>query len=111
MTPTTKATVVTIGVLFGFAAIPVLLIMLANWLLVITIAITYSAVLYLFLTEMYQVIRGELLRPMLEDQKAISGFDGDPMKIHFYKGFRKYFNGEVDEQGLQHWLERHRPQI
>ena len=111
MTPHAKAMWQTLAVLAAIATVPVLMVVLADYLNVIVIAITYITVFVLFFREMYLTIRAELIRPMLEDQQATAAFEGDPLKLHFYRGFRKYFDGDVNEQGLQHWLEQHRPQI
>jgi hypothetical protein len=111
MTPQAKAIWQTVAVLVAGTAVPVLMVVLADYLNIIVIAVTYSAVLVLFFREMYLTINAALLRPMVEDQQATAAFEGDPLKLHFYRGFRKYFDGDVSEQELQHWLERHRPQI
>jgi LPS O-antigen subunit length determinant protein (WzzB/FepE family) len=109
MTPTTKATVITVAALISIAAVPVLLVVLQDWLAVIAIAVIYPAVLYLFFKNMYDLIRTELLQRMLEDKRIIDSFDNDPLKIHFYRGFKKYFDGDLDADRLKHWLEQHRP--
>lgn len=111
MTPHAKAMWQTLAALAAITTVPVLMVVLADYLNVIVIVVTYSTVLVLFFREMYLTIRAELIRPMLEDQQATTAFEGDPLKLHFYRGFRKYFDGDVNEQGLQHWLEQHRPQI
>lgn len=111
MTPQIKAMWQTLAVLAAITTVPVLMVVLADYINIIAIAVTYSTVLVLFFREMYLTIRAELIRPMMEDQQATTAFEGDPLKLHFYRGFRKYFDGDVNEQGLQHWLEQHRPQI
>lgn len=111
MTPQTKATVITVCVLVGMVIVPVTLIVLRDWLLAAAVIVIYSFVLWLFFSEAYRVLRQYFLAPMIEDQQATQAFNGDPLKMHFYRGFRKFFNGNVNEQELQHWLERHRPQI
>ena len=111
MTPQTKATLITVSVLASMVLVPVVLIVLRVWLLAAAVVVIYSVLLWLFFSEMYKLLREYFLSPMLEDQQATHAFNGDPLKLHFYRGFRKFFNGDVNEQELQHWLERHRPQI
>lgn len=111
MTPQTKAQVLTLAALVSVVAVPVLLIALHDWFYVMVIAVTYGAVLALFFREMYLIVNAELLRPIIEDQQATESFAGDPLKLHFYRGFRKFFDGNLDQDQLQHWLEHHRPQI
>ena len=109
MTPTTKSTVVTVSALVSIVMVPVLLVVFRDWIMVFIIAIVYAVLLYLFCTEMYQEIRRNLLIGLEEDQRVIDGFHGDPLKIHFYRGFIKHFRGDLTLEQLQHWLEHHRP--
>jgi len=39
--------------------------------------------------------------------KIFHSFHGDPEKIRFYKGFKKFFNGDVNAKQLQQWFENH----
>jgi hypothetical protein len=111
MTPQTKASLTAAALLTSLVVVPAVLIAFRDWVLAVTVFVIYSAVVWLFLSEMYQLLKQYFLSPMIEDQQATAGFEGDPLKLHFYRGFRKYFDGEVNEEQLQHWLERHRPQI
>lgn len=105
----TKATVFTVTALLSMVAVPVLLVVLRDWLAVITIAVIYPVIIWLFVVNMYKEIRHVILLPLLADEQAIQSLGGDPLKIHFYRGYKKYFDGDLDADGLQLWLQNHRP--
>ncbi len=105
----TKATVLTVTALFSMVAVPVALIMLRDWLAVMAIAVIYPVIVWLFVINMYKEIRHVVLLPLLADEQAMQSLGSDPLKIHFYRGFKKYFDGDLDADGLQQWLQHHRP--
>ena len=43
----------------------------------------------------------------IQEQQIYHQFNGDPEKIRFYKGFKKYFDGELNIDELEHWFKHH----
>jgi hypothetical protein len=43
----------------------------------------------------------------IEEERVFHSFGGDPEKIRFYRGFKKYFDGDVNAKQLQQWFENH----
>ena len=109
MSPAIKATVITISVLMSIIVVPVLLVILHEYFYITVIAVVYSAFLYLFFTSMYELIRNEMLEELLDDEHATAAFHNDPLKIHYYRAFKKHFKGGLSLDGLEHYLEKHRP--
>jgi len=46
-------------------------------------------------------------RHEIEEEEILHRFHNDPEKIRFYKGFKKYFAGELSIEGLDQWFEHH----
>lgn len=111
MTPVTKASVTAGAVLASFVLVPAVLIVFRDYVLITLIFVVYSAVLILFFTEMYWEIRRHLLRRLEEDEKATEAFAHNPLAMHYYRGFRKYFDGDLDEDQLKTYLQHHRPRV
>ncbi len=111
MTPVTKASVTAGAVLASIVIVPAVLIVFKDYVLITLIFVVYSAVLVLFFTEMYWQIRSHLLRRLEEDEEVTQAFAHSPLAMHYYRGFRKYFDGDLDKDQLETWLKRHRPDV
>jgi len=56
----------------------------------------------------YEEVVAYIKREQLQEQEITHRFHGRPDAIRFYRAYKKYFDGDIDEQGLKHWLEHHR---
>ena len=61
----------------------------------------------LFAYYTYQEFLPEIRRTQLEEAEIMARFDGDPEKIRFYRGFKKYFDGSLSAEGLEQWFLNH----
>jgi hypothetical protein len=107
MNPVTKTLLIVLGSILGIFLVPLLLIIFHEYLnafFAITLFIT-CFVLFGYYT--YQEIYPEIMRKHLEDESIIHGFNGDPEKIRFYRGFKKHFDGELDLKQLEKWFMNH----
>jgi hypothetical protein len=107
MNPVTKTLLIVLGSILGVFLVPLLLIIFHEYLnafFAITLFIT-CFVLFGYYT--YQEIYPEIMRKHLEDESIIHGFNGDPEKIRFYRGFKKHFDGELDLKQLEKWFMNH----
>ena len=111
MTPVTKASVIAGSVLASIVLVPTVLIVFRDYVLITLIFVVYSAVLVLFFTEMYWEIRRHLLRKLEEDEEVTHAFAHSPLAMHYYRGFRKYFDGDLNKDQLETWLKHHRPRV
>ena len=107
MNPVTKTLLILLGSIFSMFMVPAILILLRDYLLAILCIMLFVSCFGLFTyyayIECYQII----LAKQLEEEEIFLSFQGDPEKIRFYKGFKKYFDGEINAEGLQKWLENH----
>jgi len=42
-----------------------------------------------------------------EEEEIFHRFSGNKEKIRFYKGYKKYFDGDLDIEGLKQWFIHH----
>jgi len=56
---------------------------------------------------LYLEILPVLVREHLEEQEIMHQFAGDKEKIRFYRGFKKYFDGDFGPEGLKKWFMNH----
>jgi hypothetical protein len=111
MKPETETLILVIGSLLGFLLIPTLLIVLHVYVLAILfiglMVATLALTVYYGYIELLPIIK----QKHLLDEELEHRFHGDPNKIKFYKGFMKYFEGGLDQEGLKHWFEKHPTKI
>jgi hypothetical protein len=56
---------------------------------------------------LYLEILPILIREHLQEQEIIQRFAGNKEKIRFYRGFKKYFDGDFNAEGLKKWFMNH----
>jgi hypothetical protein len=107
MKPETETLLLVIGSLLGFLLLPIILITFRDYLLaIITIFLfitSFAIVIYYGYIELLPVIK----KKHNEEKEIAQLFGNDPEKMRFYKGFKKYFDGDVNADGLKLWLETH----
>lgn len=93
--------------MFGIFLIPAILIALRAYLYAIiaigTIVTCFALFIYYLYLEIYPII----VREHLEEQEIMHRFNGDKEKIRFYKGFKKFFDGDFGVEGLKKWFMNH----
>ena len=108
MNPVTKTLLIVSSSILGVFIVPLILILLHDYLLAILAITLFISCFLLFGHYMYIELYPIILEKQLEEEKIFHSFHGDPEKIRFYKGFKKYFDGSLDAKGLEKWFE-HRP--
>lgn len=107
MKPTTKTLLIvllTISSVFLFPAIIVVFRDYLNAFFAITLFITCFI---LFGYNSYQMLLPIIRREQLEEEEIMQRFAGDKEKIRFYRGFKKYFNGDLNAEELERWFIKH----
>jgi hypothetical protein len=107
MNPRHKTIMMVVGSMIGLFLIPAILILLRDYLLAIIFITSCLAFLLIFSYAMYTELYSLMIQEQIDDDDAFHQFNGDPNKIHFYKGFKKYFKGELSAEGLEKWFENH----
>lgn len=107
MNPVTKTLLIVIGSILGIFLVPLLLIISRDYINAFIFITTVLACFILFGYYSYQELLTTLEKEQLEEEEIIQRFDGDPEKIRFYKGFKKYFDGILSAKELEKWLIDH----
>ena len=106
MKPTTK-TFIIIGCMTGAFAVPVIIIMLRDFIYLAIFVISFSMCLFILGYCGYQDLLLYIRREEIEEERIFHSFHGDLEKIRLYKGFIKFFAGNVSVEHLQEWFENH----
>lgn len=107
MKPTTKTTLIVIGSLASVFIVPAILIILHNYIYAFVAIFCFISCFILVGYYSYIEILPLIMREHLEEERIFLSFNGDPEKIRFYKGFKKYFSGELTLEQLEQWFEHH----
>jgi hypothetical protein len=107
MTPRHKTILIVIGCILGLVLAPAILIIFRDYVLAVFTIIVLLTCLLIFGHCMYIELYGIIMKDILEEEEILHSFHGDPSKMHFYKGFKKYFKGELSAEGLEEWLLNH----
>lgn len=107
MNPATKTLLLVAGSVLGIFLVPAVLIMFHDYINAFFAIVLTLACFWLFGYYSYQEFLPEIRRVQLEEEQIIAGFDGDPEKIRFYRGFKKYFDGSLNAKGLEQWFLNH----
>ena len=107
MKPETETLLLVTGSVFGFFLIPTILIVLHVYLLAILFIGLLITNIVLLIYSGYIELLPIIQKKHLEDAEIFDRFHGDSSKIHFYKGFKKYFDGSLSAEGLKKWFENH----
>jgi hypothetical protein len=107
MNPVTKSLLIVFGSILAVFLFPAILIIFHEYLNAFFAITLFIVCFVLFGYYTYQEIYPEIMRKHLEEESIIHGFNGDPEKIRFYKGFKKHFDGELDLEQLEKWFEHH----
>jgi hypothetical protein len=76
----------------GLILMPVLIVLLANYINIIVIIITFSLSFSLVAYYLYVDIKEELDWTRSEDERLTYGFKDNPYKMRMYKFYKNYFN-------------------
>jgi len=107
MNPVAKTLLLILGTILAVFAVPAVLIVFHAYLNAFFAIVLFVTCFVLFAYYTYQEFLPEFQRAQLEEDKIIAGFDGDPEKIRFYRGFKKHFDGDLDLKQLEKWLIDH----
>jgi hypothetical protein len=105
--PVTKTLLIIVGSIVGTFLVPFILIVFHDYLNAFFAIFLFILNFLLFGYYAYIDFYPVLLKRHLEEEDIIHQFHGDPNKIRFYKGFKKYFDGDLNEEGLKNWLIHH----
>ena len=107
MNPVAKTLLLILGGVLGILSVPVIIILFHDYLNAFFAITLFIACFVLFVYYTYQEYLPIVRRAQLEEEQIIHGFNGDPEKIRFYRGFKKHFDGELDIEQLEKWFEHH----
>ena len=107
MNPKTKTLLIVIGTILSVFLVPALLVLLHEYLMAILAIGLFIGCFILFGFTVYIELYPELKAKHQEEENIIHQFHGDKDKIRFYRGFKKYFDGDLSDHGLQEWFTRH----
>lgn len=92
---------------FGIFLIPAIMIALREYLYAVISIGTIVTCFVLFVYHVYLDIFAVLVGEHLEEENIIHRFNGDKEKIRFYRGFKKFFDGDFGVEGLKKWFMNH----
>jgi hypothetical protein len=107
MKSTTKTWLIVLGSVAGVFIVPAMLVLLHEYLNAIIFIIVFISCLALFSYQSYIILLPAIQRADLEEQEIKDRFHGDPEKMRYYRGFKKYFQGELNEEQLKRWFINH----
>jgi Ca2+/Na+ antiporter len=107
MNPVAKTLLLILGTILAVFAVPAVLIVFHAYLNAFFAIVLFVTCFVLFAYYTYQEFLPEFQRAQLEEEQIIAGFDGDPEKIRFYRGFKKHFDGDLNLKQLEQWLIDH----
>ena len=107
MNPITKTLLLILGTILAVFAVPAVLIMFHAYLNAFFAIVLVLTCFVLFAYYTCQELLLELQQAQLEEEQIISRFSGNPEKIRFYRGFKKYFDGDLNSEQLEQWLMHH----
>lgn len=107
MNPVTKTLLIVLGSILGIFLVPLLLILLHDYISAFIFITTVLACFILFGYYSYQELLPEFQRAQLEEDEIMARFEGDPEKIRFYRGFKKHFDGDLNLKELEQWFIKH----
>lgn len=107
MKPETETLLLVIGSLLGFLLLPIILILLRDYLLAILFIFLFITNFAIVIYYGYIELLSSIKQKRKQEEEIAHLFGNDPEKIRFYKGFKKFFDGDVNAAGLKRWLETH----
>lgn len=107
MNPVTKTLLIVLGSILGIFIVPAILIIFHEYINAFIFIISVLACFILFGYYSYEEILLIFQRQQLEEEQIFQNFNGDPEKIRFYKGFKKYFDGNLNAEQLEKWFMNH----
>ena len=107
MNPVVKTLLLILISILSVFLVPAILIIFHDYIYAVIAITSFIACFVLFGYYSYVEFFPIFQREHIEEEKIFHQFHGDPEKIHFYKGFRKYFKGELSAEGLERWFENH----
>ena len=107
MNPVTKTLLLILGTILAVFAVPAVLIIFHDYLNAFFAVVLVLSCFGVFGYYTYQEFLPEFQQAQLEEDEIIARFEGDPEKIRFYRGFKKYFDGDLNSEQLEQWLIHH----
>ena len=107
MNPVIKTLLLILGTILAVFAIPAVLIIFHAYLNVFFAIVLVLACFVLFAYYSYQELLPEFSRAQLEEEEIMHRFAGNPEKMRFYRGFKKYFDGDLNLEQLEQWFLHH----
>ena len=107
MNPVTKSLLIILGTILGIFLVPAILIIFHEYINAFIFIASVLACFILFGYYSYQDLLVILQKERIEEERIFQSFNGDPEKIRFYRGFKKYFDGDLNLEQLEKWFLQH----
>lgn len=107
MKPTTKTLLIVLGSIGSVFMVPAIIILFYDYLYAFFAITLFIACFLLFGYHLYYELSPIIHQKQIEEEAIIHGFNGDPEKIRFYRGFKKYFDGDLNAEELKQWFIKH----
>lgn len=107
MNQVAKTLLLVAGTVLAVFAVPVVLIILHDYLNAFFAVVLVLSCFGLFAYYTYQEFLPEIQQSQREQAEIMARFEGDPEKIRFYQGFKKHFDGELNLEQLKQWFINH----
>lgn len=107
MNPKTKTILIVMGTILSVFLVPAIIIILHEYIMAILAIGLILGCFILFgfccYIEYYPLLQAK----HQEEENIMHQFHGNKEMIRFYKGFKKYFDGDLSAEGLKIWLSKH----
>ena len=107
MNPVTKTLLVILSTIISIFLVPAVLIIFHDYIYAFLAITLFLACFILFGYYSYEELLPILQAKHIEEEQIIHGFSGDKDKIRYYKGFKKYFDGDLNPEQLKKWFVHH----
>ena len=107
MNPKVIALLIIIGMAVCTAALVVTVVLFREWFNLVIFLLSAAACIVIVVYHLYLELVPVIQAEVLENQEIEHRFHGDPQKMKFYRGFKKYFDGSLSSQGLEQWFKHH----
>lgn len=102
-----KTLLIVLLVIASVFIVPAIIIILHEYLNAIVAITSIISCFIIFGYCFYIELLSILHKEQQEEERIIQQFSGDLKKIYFYKGFKKYFDGDLDVESLKTWFKKH----
>ena len=103
----TKTILIVLGSIASVFVVPAVIIICRDYLnaffAITSFIFCFILVGYYSYVDLFTILNQQ----QIEEENIYHQFHGDKDKIRFYKGFKKHFDGDLNLEELERWLEKH----